>query len=239
MSLENARAVYPIMVQLARDLSQRRQGTSPRRLGHLRRPLRPLQGSGGEGDPADDRRQAPQAAPGRSASSKGTARPLRPHHPEAQARGDFGDLLRPTDGWWEPYVAKNMATVGERPLLVQGIPVRPRLRRMARRAVLLRGEDPRMATEHAPDPRGTRTEIAEDPCSTRAGIGTTARRLQVGDFLVMIADQTEEDYLRRWPRDRQTSASSSTGSSTCTQRIEHATPEDDPAPTVLVRSFVL
>ncbi len=30
-----------------------------------------------------------------------------------KARSDFGNLLRPADGWWEPYVARGETTVGD------------------------------------------------------------------------------------------------------------------------------
>ncbi len=65
-------------------------------------------------------------------------------------RGDFGNLLRPADGWWEPYVTKELTDGRRRPVLVQGVPDRPRLRRLARRPLLLiqptRREAPSMAT---------------------------------------------------------------------------------------------
>ena len=30
-----------------------------------------------------------------------------------KARSDFGNLLRPSDGWWEIYVARDETTVGD------------------------------------------------------------------------------------------------------------------------------
>jgi hypothetical protein len=30
-----------------------------------------------------------------------------------KARSDFGNLLRPSDGWWEVYVVRGEATVGD------------------------------------------------------------------------------------------------------------------------------
>ena len=30
-----------------------------------------------------------------------------------KARSDFGNLIRPSDGWWEPYVARGETTVGD------------------------------------------------------------------------------------------------------------------------------
>ena len=44
-----------------------------------------------------------------------------------KARSDFGNLLRPSDGWWEPYVARGETDRRRRPLLVQAVPGRPRL----------------------------------------------------------------------------------------------------------------
>jgi hypothetical protein len=95
MSLENARAVYPIMVQLAKDLSQAAKE---------RRPVVWIT--------YDDlclrcKEVGVKETPRTIASALIIQKP--------KARGDFGDLLRPTDGWWEPYVAKNMTTVGSVP----------------------------------------------------------------------------------------------------------------------------
>jgi hypothetical protein len=111
MSLENARAIYPIMVQLAGDLSQAAKERRPvvwityddlcarcKEVGVKETPrtvatklLKPLQAACLE-----------KGLPDLSA--------LVIQKPKA--RGDFGDLLRPSDGWWEPYVTNNMATVG-------------------------------------------------------------------------------------------------------------------------------
>ena len=113
-----------------------RQGTTTRRLDHLRRPLRPLQGSGREGDPADDRRQAPQAAPGRLPGEE-LARPLRPDHPEAQGPGRLRRPAPPHRRLVGALRRQEHDDRRQRPVLVQGVPVRPRLRRLARRAVLL------------------------------------------------------------------------------------------------------
>ena len=112
MSLENARAVYPIMVQLAHDLSlaarERRTAVwvsyddlclrckdvgvkeTPRTV--ATKLLKPLQAYCLE-----------KGLPDLSALIIAKPKP----------RGDFGNLLRPADGWWEPYVAKNMAAVGD------------------------------------------------------------------------------------------------------------------------------
>ncbi len=112
MSLENARAVYPIMVQLARDLSLAAKERRPvvwvsyddlclrcKDVGVKETPrtvaaklLKPLQACCLE-----------KNLPDLSALIIQKPKP----------RGDFGNLLRPIDGWWEPYVAKNMATVGD------------------------------------------------------------------------------------------------------------------------------
>jgi hypothetical protein len=112
MSLDNARAAYPVLVRLAHELSQAakdRRTTSwvsyddlcnrckeigiketPRTI--LAKLLKPLQ-----------------------------AACLEHNHPDLSAlviqkpknRKDFGDLIRPSDGWWEIYVEKEGATVGD------------------------------------------------------------------------------------------------------------------------------
>lgn len=112
MSLENARAVYPIMVKLARDLSQASKDRSPavwvsyddlcvrcKEVGIKETPrtiatklLKPLQALCIE-----------HGMPDLSALIISKPKP----------RGDFGNLLRPVDGWWEPYVAQEIATVGD------------------------------------------------------------------------------------------------------------------------------
>lgn len=112
MSLENARAVYPIMVQLARDLSQASKDRRPavwtsyddlcarcKEVGIKETPrtiasklLKPLQGFCLE-----------HAMPDLSSLII----------QKSKSRGDFGDLIRPADIWWEPYVAQDIAKVGE------------------------------------------------------------------------------------------------------------------------------
>ena len=111
MSLENARTVYPIMAQLARDLSEAAKERRPvwvsyddlcvrcKEVGLKETPrtivaklLKPLQAACLEKNLPD-------------LSALIIAKP--------KARGDFGNLIRPADSWWEPYVASNMATVGE------------------------------------------------------------------------------------------------------------------------------
>ena len=57
-----------------------------------------------------------------------------------KARSDFGNLLRPADGWWEPYVDARRGHRRRRRLLVQAVPGRPRLRRLARDRLLLRND---------------------------------------------------------------------------------------------------
>jgi hypothetical protein len=112
MSLDNARAAYPILVRLARDLSlaarEKRQVAwtnyddfctlvkdvgvkeTPRTI--LAKLLKPLQAACLENNYPD-------------LSSLIIMKP--------KARSDFGNLLRPADGWWEPYVAKGESTVGD------------------------------------------------------------------------------------------------------------------------------
>ena len=114
MSLENARAIYPIMAQMARDLSLAAKERRPavwisyddlcvrcKEVGLKETPrtvvaklLKPLQAACLEAKLPD-------------LSALIIAKP--------KARGDFGNLIRPADGWWEPYVASNMTTVGEIP----------------------------------------------------------------------------------------------------------------------------
>lgn len=112
MSVESARAVYPILVRLAGDLSQaaRDRRTAVwvsyddfcqrcKEVGIKETPrtvatklLKPLQAACLE-----------QSLPDLSA--------LIIQKPKA--RSDFGNLLRPVDGWWEPYVARGETTVGD------------------------------------------------------------------------------------------------------------------------------
>jgi hypothetical protein len=111
MSLENVRAVYPLLVNLAKDLSQasRERRTvvwvsydefcqrcktvgvneTPRTIST--KVLKPLQAACLEHGLPD-------------LSALIISKP--------KARTDSGDLLRPSDGWWEPYVAQNETTLG-------------------------------------------------------------------------------------------------------------------------------
>jgi hypothetical protein len=112
MSLENVRAVYPLLVNLAKDLSQasRERRTvvwvsyddfcqrckavgvneTPRTIST--KVLKPLQAACLENGLPD-------------LSALIIQKP--------KARTDSGNLLRPSDHWWEPYVAKNETTVGD------------------------------------------------------------------------------------------------------------------------------
>jgi hypothetical protein len=112
MSLESARAVYPILVSLAHDLAQaaRERRNTPwvsyddfcqrcKEVGVKETPrtiaaklLKPLQAACHE-------KQLPDL------SALIIQKP--------KARSDFGNLLRPSDGWWEPYVERGEATVGD------------------------------------------------------------------------------------------------------------------------------
>src|SRR5262249_28911839 len=118
MSHEAVRAVYPILVQLARDLAQanREKRTAVwvsyddlchrcKEVGVKETPrtiatklLKPLQMACLE-----------HGLPDLSA--------LIIQKPKA--RSDFGNLIRPSDGWWEPYVARGETTVGEVPFWFQ------------------------------------------------------------------------------------------------------------------------
>ena len=112
MSLESARAVYPLLVTLAKELSlaakERRTARwisyddfcqrckdvgvkeTPRTI--AAKLLKPLQAACLE-----------KSMPDLSA--------LIIQKPKA--RSDFGNLLRPSDGWWEPYVTRGETTVGD------------------------------------------------------------------------------------------------------------------------------
>ncbi len=112
MSLDNARAAYPILVGIARELSQaaREKRTAVwvsyddfcakvKEVGVKETPrtiaaklLKPLQAMCLD-------HQLPDL------SSLVIAKP--------KARSDFGNLLRPADGWWEIYVEKGDAAAGD------------------------------------------------------------------------------------------------------------------------------
>jgi len=112
MSLESARAVYPILVNLARDLAQAARDRrtivwvsyddfcqrckdvgikeTPRTI--AAKLLKPLQLA------CIDNKMPDLSA-------------LIIQKPKA--RSDFGNLLRPADGWWEAYVERGETTVGD------------------------------------------------------------------------------------------------------------------------------
>jgi hypothetical protein len=112
MSLDSARAVYPILVQLARDLAQANRDRRAaiwisyddfcqrcKEVGVKETPrtiatklLKPLQAACLE-----------HSLPDLSA--------LIIQKPKA--RSDFGNLIRPADSWWEAYVARGEAAVGD------------------------------------------------------------------------------------------------------------------------------
>lgn len=114
MSLDDARTVYPILVQIAQDLAQavrdRRTAVwisyddfcqrckevgvkeTPRTI--ATKLLKPLQAVCLENSLPD-------------LSALVIQKP--------KARSDFGNLLRPSDGWWEVYVTRGEATVGDVP----------------------------------------------------------------------------------------------------------------------------
>jgi hypothetical protein len=112
MSLDNARAAYPILVQIARDLAHaaREKRTAvwvsyddfcakckdvgvketPRTI--ATKLLKPLQAACLEHNLPDISALVIQ---------------------KPKARTDFGNLLRPADAWWEPYVTKGDAAAGD------------------------------------------------------------------------------------------------------------------------------
>ncbi|GAC1345117.1 MAG: hypothetical protein NVSMB14_08530 [Isosphaeraceae bacterium] len=112
MSLDAARAAYPILVQMARDLASsvrekravawisydelcarcKEAGIkeTPRTI--MTKLLRPIQ-------VACIEREWPDL------SALFIQKP--------KARGDFGNLIRPNDGWWETYVQRGESTVGD------------------------------------------------------------------------------------------------------------------------------
>lgn len=112
MSLENARAAYPIMVRLARELSEAVRDhrgaiwisyedlcTQCREIGVKETPrtvvaklLKPLQAACLEANLPD-------------LSALVIQKP--------KNRKDFGDLIRPSDSWWEPYVERDGVAVGD------------------------------------------------------------------------------------------------------------------------------
>ena len=112
MSLESARAVYPILVRLAKELAEAAQERRTARwisyddfcqhckdVGIKETPrtnatklLKPLQAACLENSMPD-------------LSALNLQKP--------KARSDFGNLLRPADGWWEPYVTKGDAAAGD------------------------------------------------------------------------------------------------------------------------------
>lgn len=114
MSLDNARAAYPILVRLARELcratQERRTATwvtyddlcvqcrevglkeSPRTI--AAKLLKPVQAACLEHDKPDLAALFIQ---------------------KPKNRGDFGNLIRPSDSWWEPYVTRGETTVGDIP----------------------------------------------------------------------------------------------------------------------------
>lgn len=112
MSLESARLVYPILVQMAKELAASAQARRPvawvsyddlcqrcKDIGIKETPrtivtklLKPLQAACLEKSLPDISALIIQ---------------------KPKARGDFGNLIRPSDGWWEPYVTRGESTVGD------------------------------------------------------------------------------------------------------------------------------
>ena len=154
MSLENARAVYPIMVQLARDLSQAAKERRPvvwvsyddlcvrcKEVGVKETPrtiatklLKPLQAA---------------------CLEKGLPDLERPDHLQAQAPGRLRQPPPPHRRLVGALRRQEHGRRWRRRLLVQGVPERPRLRRLARRGPLLTEGRP-MATASRPIDRSPR-----------------------------------------------------------------------------------
>ena len=112
MSVENARLAYPLLVQIARELVQLIKDRKPavwysyddfcarcKEAGLKETPrtvatklLKPIQAVCLEHEKPD-------------LSALIIAKP--------KARSDFGNLLRPTDAWWEPYATRGESTAGD------------------------------------------------------------------------------------------------------------------------------
>lgn len=112
MSLDAARAAYPILVQIARDLAAAVRDRRPpvwvsydelcvrcKDVGLKETPrtivaklLRPIQAACLDNERPD-------------LSALVIQKP--------KARSDFGNLIRPSDGWWEVYVARGETTTGD------------------------------------------------------------------------------------------------------------------------------
>jgi hypothetical protein len=111
MSLESARAAYPILVSLAAELATAAKERRARWVSYddfcqrckeigiketprtiSTRLLKPIQSACLEKELPD-------------LSAIIIQKP--------KARSDFGNLLRPSDAWWEPYVARGESTVGD------------------------------------------------------------------------------------------------------------------------------
>ena len=112
MSLEQARLVYPILVRMARELSDAVQA---------RRPVTWVSYE----DFCEKCREVGVKETPRSVSSK-LLKPIQAVCLEKQlpdisaliiqkprSRTDSGNLIRPSDGWWEPYVERGETTVGD------------------------------------------------------------------------------------------------------------------------------
>ena len=112
MSLDSARAVYPLLVRLAHDLAQAaRERRTPVWISY------------------DDLCQRCKDVGVKETPRTISAKLLKPlqalclQHQmpdlsaliiqKPKARSDFGNLLRPSDGWWEIYVERGETTVGD------------------------------------------------------------------------------------------------------------------------------
>src|SRR3954469_2245030 len=112
MSVETARAVYPLLVSLARELSE---------AARERRTVRWIS--------YDDFCQRCKEVGVKETPRTIATKLLKPlqavclenNYPDLsaliiqkpKARSDFGNLIRPADGWWDAYVARGETTVGD------------------------------------------------------------------------------------------------------------------------------
>ena len=112
MSLDNARAAYPLLVSLANELSQAVRDRRPPRWVSYDDFCQRVKEVGVKETPrtiANKLLKPLQAACLENSLPDLSALIIQ----KPKARSDFGNLHRPSDGWWEPYVARGETTVGD------------------------------------------------------------------------------------------------------------------------------